>query len=134
MLSILFSLIVSTSQANNIKNLIVNEATRQGLEPQIALAVVSVESNFNPRAVGKRGEIGLFQLHPHFVKNAKFTVKDNIRLGIEHLLYFRQNCPTQRAYTWITCYNNGLRNPKYPELLPYYLKVIKAMREYEGAQ
>ena len=40
------------------------EALRQGVPPELALAVARRESGFNQFAVGKKGEIGLFQLMP----------------------------------------------------------------------
>ncbi len=109
----------------DIRNQIYSEANRQGLEPAIALAVATVESNLNVHAVGKQGEVGLFQLHPSFFPVT--TTRENIRLGVQHLLYWKANCPVQKGYGWVTCYNQGARNPHHPELLPYYKKVKAVM-------
>ena len=47
-----------------IKDMILGEATRQGLDPQFVFRLVNQESGFNPNARSKAGAIGLFQLMP----------------------------------------------------------------------
>lgn len=47
-----------------IEALIVSISLSMGFDPNIALSVAKVESKLNPSAVGKIGEIGLFQLRP----------------------------------------------------------------------
>jgi len=44
--------------------LIARQAARQGIPVKLAHAIVRVESNYNPRARGRAGEIGLMQLLP----------------------------------------------------------------------
>jgi Transglycosylase SLT domain len=44
--------------------LIVSEADKAGIPPALVDAVVRVESNFEPRALGGVGEIGLMQIRP----------------------------------------------------------------------
>ena len=39
-------------------NMVVEEARKQGVNPQLALSVAFAESNFNPSAVSPRGAIG----------------------------------------------------------------------------
>jgi soluble lytic murein transglycosylase-like protein len=45
----------------DIKQLVVSKANQYGINPGIALAQISQESGFNPRAVGSLGERGLGQ-------------------------------------------------------------------------
>jgi hypothetical protein len=74
-------------------SVIVQEANSAGVPPDLADAVVRIESRYNPTAVGRVGEIGLMQLRP---KTAAFlgfegspddlaAPEANIRLGIRYL-------------------------------------------------
>lgn len=53
------------------------EATRAGLKPEIVLAVIDVESRFNPYAVSHAGAQGLMQVMP-FWKNEIGRPEDNL--------------------------------------------------------
>ena len=53
--------------------------TRESNNPAMLLvALVLVESNGNPAALGKRGEIGLFQIHPRYWKGRFKICGDNL--------------------------------------------------------
>ena len=68
-------------------------ARREGLPPEIAEAVMAVESGFNPAAIGGVGEIGLMQVLPSTARmlgfvgsNADLAVPEtNIRYGVTYL-------------------------------------------------
>ncbi len=114
---------------NTIKQAITVEAIYQGVNPKLALAVATVESGLNIRAVGSLGEKGLYQLMPTtHNKQALVDWKENIREGISQLRAWSTSCPTKENYTYIICFNGGFRHPYYPVLHPYYLKVMQAMR------
>jgi soluble lytic murein transglycosylase-like protein len=49
------------------------EARRLGLAPEIAEAVMAVESSYNPGAIGGAGEIGLMQILPSTARMLGFT-------------------------------------------------------------
>ncbi|MEM8540683.1 MAG: transglycosylase SLT domain-containing protein [Pseudomonadota bacterium] len=63
------------------------------LPPQIAVAVIEIESNFNPNARGAAGEVGLMQVMPPTARLLGFSgsleqLKDpetNISLGVAYL-------------------------------------------------
>ena len=69
------------------------EARRQGLPPEVAVAVMEIESNFDPGAKGAAGEVGLMQIMPSTARMLGFAGDDrlladpavNIRLGVRYL-------------------------------------------------
>jgi soluble lytic murein transglycosylase-like protein len=73
--------------------LIETEARREGLAPEIAEAVMAVESGYNPAAIGGAGEIGLMQILPSTARmlgfagsNADLAVPaTNIHYGVRYL-------------------------------------------------
>jgi soluble lytic murein transglycosylase-like protein len=100
------------------------------IDPQLILAVIEVESRFNPRAIGKsHGEIGLMQLRPEFHDCASFDVFENIRCGTRFLSQLRDRCGSEcRDFEWITYFNTGyrsglnLRGGYYQKVIQAYLK------------
>lgn len=76
-----------------LRALVQSEAIARDLPPEIAHAVVSVESGYRIRAVGDVGEIGLMQVRPStarmlgFAGTARelFEPEINIRYGVEYL-------------------------------------------------
>lgn len=106
----------------------VNEAAEHyNLDPKLILAVIQVESKFNPNAVGTLGEVGLMQLHPKFFPDADMDIYRNVFTGVEHLAYVRDSCPQKRDLTWINCYNIGTnRRLIHPKEFSYYKKVMRA--------
>jgi soluble lytic murein transglycosylase-like protein len=78
---------------SNFHVLIEKEAKREGLAPEIAEAVMAVESGYNPAAIGGVGEIGLMQIRPATARMLGFAGTDadlaapatNIRYGVTYL-------------------------------------------------
>jgi soluble lytic murein transglycosylase-like protein len=64
-------------------------ALRNGVDPQIVKSVMLVESNFNPRAVSRKGARGLMQLMPETARRFgvadRFDPLENLRGGVEYL-------------------------------------------------
>lgn len=111
------------------------EARRQHFSPEIAVAVAMVESSLNQDAIGRAGEIGIYQILPRTAPGADlFDLNTNIRVGIKHLKYWQKVCPTRKSIEFVNCYNSGFKHPKYPLLRPYVKRVISTMvrRSYEN--
>lgn len=126
MLMILFG--GSVAHCEDIRAIITEEALKQGFDPEVAISIAMIESSLNPNAIGPVKELGLFQIRPEFSKlsrTALFDARTNAREGIALLIKYRKLCPMQDELTYVICFNNGLRHPKYPYLHPYYKRFKK---------
>lgn len=102
------------------------EATRAELPPELVLAVIEVESNFDRWAISVVGARGLMQVMPFWLKEIGepdddlFHVQTNLRMGCTILKFYldkeKGNLP--RA---LGRYNGSLGRWKYPN------KVLKAL-------
>lgn len=98
------------------------EATRAGLDPQLVLGVIQVESGFKKYAVSRVGARGLMQVMPFWVKliGAKddnlFHLRTNLRYGctiLRHYLDIEQG----NLFRALGRYNGSLGRPEYPRLI-----------------
>lgn len=70
------------------------EAARAELPPELVLAVIEVESNFDPYAISSAGARGLMQVMPFWLKkigkpdDSLFRVHTNLRYGCTILKYY----------------------------------------------
>ena len=74
-----------------IRDLVVEQAGRHGLDPELVLAVISAESGFRPRAVSPRMAAGLMQLMPdtarRFGVRDVFDAAENVAGGTRYLAW-----------------------------------------------
>eukprot|EP00903_Cladosiphon_okamuranus_P001978 g1976.t1 len=78
---------------DNYAKLIRKAAAKHGVPVKIAKAVVEVESNFNPRARGSAGEVGLMQIKPATARGigyrgstkALYDPETNLEWGMKYL-------------------------------------------------
>jgi soluble lytic murein transglycosylase-like protein len=110
------------------------EATRAGLDPQLVLGVMQVESGFKKYAVSSAGARGYLQVMPFWVKiigepqHNLFSLRTNLRYGCVILRYYldRENGDFFRA---LGRYNGSLGKPEYPNLV---LAAWKGTWKYDG--
>jgi soluble lytic murein transglycosylase-like protein len=81
----------TASPTPEINDLIHRTASRLEIDPQLVHAIIKVESEYNPRAVSRKGAKGLMQLIPATaqrfgVANA-FDPKQNLEGGVTYLKY-----------------------------------------------
>lgn len=95
------------------------EANKVGLPPEMVLAVINVESNFNRWAISRVGAQGLMQIMPFWLKEIPqagdnlFDVRTNLRFGCTILKYYisKEKGDFQRA---LARYNGSLGKVWYP--------------------
>jgi soluble lytic murein transglycosylase-like protein len=110
------------------------EATRAGLDPQLVLGIIHVESGFRKYAVSKAGARGLMQVMPFWIgligrkDDNLFHLRMNIRYGcviMRHYLDMEKG----DLYRALGRYNGSLGRPDYPNLV---LAAWKGTFKYEG--
>jgi len=112
-------------------------AARYNVSPDLVAAVIEAESEFNPRAVSRRGARGLMQLMPDTAKTLgvddPFDPRENIEAGVRHLRAlmdrFGDNLPLVLA-----AYNAGevavIKHrgvPPYRETRAYVKRIMKKL-------
>lgn len=123
---------------------ITEAAARHGVEPALIKAVIRAESNFNAKAVSRRGAQGLMQLMP--ATAALYDVRDpfearaSIDAGTRHLrtlldLYQGNLVLALAAYNAgaQALARHGGRVPPYLETYDYIEAVLRHLDAYRGA-
>ncbi len=109
---------ITPTDAQKLAKLIVEECSKNDLDPYLILAVIQIESDFTPKAVSSKGAIGLMQVMP---KTGEYVAKDlgisykgkhslydpytNVKLGIHYLSFLEEQFDgTENA---LAAYNYG---------------------------
>ncbi|HLN61731.1 MAG TPA: lytic transglycosylase domain-containing protein [Symbiobacteriaceae bacterium] len=111
-------------------------ARRYQVDPRLLAAIVTVETEWDPHAVGLHGELGLMQILPstgaHLAKEAGLTEYDlaepatSLMLGAQYISALVSQYGTiQRA---LAAYNGGPIAAESPETNLYARKVMKWFR------
>ena len=117
------------------------------VRPELVRAVIVVESGFNPRAISRRGAVGLMQLLPATARrygafNA-FDPEQNIRAGALYLSDLITRFGEKKLELVLAAYNAGEEAverygrhiPPYKETrayVPNVLKMYRALRAQSG--
>ena len=112
------------------------EASRAGLDPQLVLAVIHVESNFRKFAVSSAGARGYMQVMPFWVgligkKNDNlFNLRTNLRYGCVILRHYLdiEGGNLSRA---LSRYNGSVGKSEYPNLV---LRTMRANWRVDAAR
>ena len=110
------------------------EATRAGLDPQLVLGIIFVESGFKKYAVSTAGARGLMQVMPFWVgligvgEHNLFHLRTNIRYGCVILRYYL-DIEKGDLYRALGRYNGSLGKPEYPNLV---LAAWRGTFKYQG--
>lgn len=120
------------AQEAEIRKVATQEALENGLDPELVMAVIEVESRFNPQAVGQsHGEIGLMQLRPKYFPTATHDIHENIRIGVEELVRIKKSKWKYAGCAWFVYYNTGVnRALNSPSEHPYFKKVTEVYPNY----
>lgn len=98
------------------------EATRAGLDPQLVLGLIEVESGFKKYAVSRVGARGYMQVMPFWVKyigandHNLFHLRTNLRYGCTILRHY-VDIEKGDLYRALGRYNGSLGRPEYPNLV-----------------
>ena len=98
------------------------EATRAGLDPQMVLGLIQVESGFKKYAVSSASARGYMQIMPFWVKligtqeHNLFHLRTNLRFGCTILRHY-VDIEKGNLYRALGRYNGSLGQPDYPNLV-----------------
>nr|WP_244860814.1 lytic transglycosylase domain-containing protein [Aromatoleum petrolei] len=98
------------------------EATRAGLDPQLVLGLIQVESGFRKYAVSSSGARGYMQVMPFWVKliggaeDNLFHLRTNLRYGCTILRHYL-DIEKGDLYRALGRYNGSLGRPEYPNMV-----------------
>ncbi len=126
--------------SGRFESYIAEAAQRYQVAPSLLKAIIKVESDYNPRAVSKKGAMGLMQIMPQNFKalnlNNPFNPRENILAGTN---YFRQMLDRYNGQLplALAAYNAGptrvdrhFNIPPIAETENYVNKVLKYYYDY----
>lgn len=98
------------------------EAKRAGLDPQLVLGLIQVESNFRKYAVSRAGARGYMQVMPFWIKviggreDNLFHLRTNLRYGCVILRHYL-DIERGNLFRALGRYNGSLGKAEYPNLV-----------------
>lgn len=98
------------------------EAQRAGLDPQLVLGLIEVESGFRKHAVSSAGARGYMQVMPFWVREIGtsdqnlFNLRTNLRYGCTILRHYL-DIEKGDLFRALGRYNGSLGRPEYPNMV-----------------
>jgi soluble lytic murein transglycosylase-like protein len=128
---------------NNIKNyenLIRQAAKKCEVESSLIIAIIKAESDFNHRAVSRKGAKGLMQIMPDTASfmnlEEPFNPKENITAGTRYISLLLDRFNNDKTLA-LAAYNAGPETvesyhgvPPFPETREFVRKVLKYYKQY----
>ena len=119
----------SNSYAPDKYDELISVASKQyGVDHRLVKAIIKAESDFNPKAVSKKGAMGLMQIMPQNFQSLDiedpFDPRENIMGGTRYFKYLYDRFDGQLALS-LAAYNAG------PTAVDNYNKTIPPYRETE---
>ncbi|MEQ1488036.1 MAG: lytic transglycosylase domain-containing protein [Methylotenera sp.] len=114
--------IPDTTYREDVLRTVHYEATRAGLDPQMVLGLIQVESGFKKYAVSSVGARGFMQIMPFWARSIGaadhnlFLLRTNLRYGCTILRHY-VDIERGDLYRALGRYNGSLGRPQYPNLI-----------------
>lgn len=123
-----------------VESIVSNLCKKHGIDKNLVMAVIDVESGFNAGAVSPAGAQGLMQIMPSTGRDLDlddpFDPTENIDAGIRYLRFLIDKFPDRKLA--IAAYNAGPNAvekyggiPPYDETRDYVRKVYSRLQHYE---
>jgi soluble lytic murein transglycosylase-like protein len=124
----------SATVQRDFHSIVVDKASKYDLDPSLVHAVIKTESNGNPRAVSRKGAMGLMQLMPATASDLAvgnpFDPEENIDGGTRYLKYLIERFNGDLTLA-LAAYNAGPKTvektgsvPRITETKQYVRKVL----------
>jgi hypothetical protein len=118
--------------SEKVNEAIEQAAARHHVDPELVRAVIKVESNFNPRAVSRKGAMGLMQLMPDTARNLNvahpFDPTENVEAGVRHLRKLLDSFGGNLGLT-LAAYNAGEKAVEQHNGIPPYRETQQYVRQ-----
>ena len=115
--------LTSSNKPSAYADIINTACDRHGIDPSLVLALVKVESGFNPDALSRKGAMGLMQLMPQTAVDMNvrdtFNPYENIDGGVKYLRYLIDRYEGNLSLA-LAAYNSGETAVKKWGTIPPY--------------
>lgn len=124
-----------------LQSLIHQSAAKYDFDAALLVAIIEVESGFNPRALSNKGATGLMQVMPNtgvlYGVSNLYNPSENLHAGIAHFKHLLNQYQGNLALA-LAAYNagrtsvvkSGQRIPPYPETMLYVARVLARYEQY----